>query len=208
MTLYRYFDMDRNERIGDADAVFANIDYESIDVENTYAMYLNDAYPPVDIMDREYDVADILREYDLSGFTRNAMRWFRDLLHGRHSDYEYLLGSELEVEVLPDDFLTSRYKAVNRELAWIIPEGQRAAIDRKLSGKSPNAKRPSKPKANPCIRKKTTAGKPKGGAAKKKTTGSSQRKSTSGRSGGNRTQPRGGRKGSAQKKPKVNGKKR
>ena len=208
MTLYRYFDMDRNERIGDAEAVFANIDYESIDVENAYAMYLNDEYSPLDIMDREYDVSDIIREYDRRGFATNAMSWFRDLLHGRHSDYDYLLSSELDVEVLPDDFLTSRYRAIDRDLTRRIPEGQRAAIDRKLSGRSPNVKRPTKPKANPCIRKKTTAGKPKGGATKKKTTGSSQRKSTSGRSGGNRTQPKGGRKGSAQNKPKVNGKKR
>lgn len=208
MTLYRYFDMDRNERIGDAEAVFANIDYESIDVENAYAMYLNDEYSPLDIMDREYDVSDIIREYDRSGFVKNAMRWFRDLLHGRYRDYDYLLSSELDVDVLPDDFLTSRYRAIDRDLTQRIPEGQRAAIDRKLSGRSPNAKRPTKPKANPCIRKKTTAGKPKGGAAKKKTTGSSQRKSTSGRSGGNRTQPKGGMKGSAQRKPKVNGKKR
>ena len=61
-----------------------------------------------------------------------------------------------------------------------------------------------------CIKKKSTSktAKKKTTGGAKKSTGSGQRKSTSGRSGGNRTQPKGGRKGSAQNKPKVNGRKR
>ena len=61
-----------------------------------------------------------------------------------------------------------------------------------------------------CIKKKSTSGtaKKKTTGGTKKSAGSGQRKSTSGRLGGNRTQPKGGRKGSAQNKPKVNGRKR